>query len=81
MTIIHAESDFAPFDDTPTVRRHPRSMSEAFKDVRADSGDWVRMPRYDVESAGHRCVFILALAGLAWFLVWAVVQIAVRFAS
>ena len=30
--------------DWPTTRRHPRSLEDAFPDMRAYSGDWVRMP-------------------------------------
>jgi len=31
--------------DWPTVRRHPRSLADAYPDVRAYSGDWTRMRR------------------------------------
>lgn len=58
---------------SPTVRKYPRTLAEAFNDAdRASSGDWVR---YDVQSAGHQMVVILSTAGLAGFVAWAILQV------
>jgi len=52
---------------TPTVRRFPRSLAEAFPDVRASSGDWERRVNYSMSAAsdwGHRAVLLAALVTL-----------------
>ena len=53
-----------------TTRRYPRSLAEAFPDVRASSGDWHRMPALDVAGIGHRIVPWAALvcAVVLWWL-------------
>ena len=46
---------------TPTTRRHPRSLSDAFPDVRAHC---IEGPaRYDVTRAGHRAVLAVSIVG------------------
>ena len=49
---------------TPTTRRYPRSLSEAFPDERASSGDWEE--GHKASNLGHRvaawlCVIIAGI--------------------
>jgi len=46
---------------TPTTRRYPRSLSDAFPDVRAHCIE--RPKRFDVTRAGHRAVLLVSIVG------------------
>jgi len=56
--------------DWPTTRRHPRSMEDAFPDMRAESGDWTRMRRRnmigDVVLASAIGVALAAILFIGW---------------
>jgi hypothetical protein len=65
------------------TRKYPRTLEEAFPFDRCEysqpmenwHGQKFSLPsmKYDVESAGHRAVFLLSIVGVLCFLVWVVV--------
>jgi hypothetical protein len=65
MSVLFHETE-ATAEGWPTARRYPRSLSEAFADVRAPAIQCYR-PHFDVTRAGHRAVLAVGIVGLATF--------------